>query len=217
MDDTKQVLTPTQQAFFRALAFTRGLQIYLAGGTALALQIHHRTSIDFDCYTQRHFTVGTFRNSCVEHLSGWKWEVLRDVDDTFEINAEPDIHWSCFYYRYPLLESPVMIEGVAVASLKDIAAMKLVAISQRGRRRDFVDMYYLLKRFTLLEILRFTGEKYPEFDIYNGLRGLLYLKDADNDRDSGRARVFDHSVTWEKVRKEITSTVREFQKSGALE
>lgn len=216
MDAIKRVLTPTQQKFFRALAFTRQLRFYLAGGTALALQICHRTSIDFDCYTQRHFRAGILRNACAAHLSDWQWKVLRDVDDTFELNATPDIHWSCFSYPYPLLEQPLLFEGVAVASLRDIAAMKLVAISQRGRRRDFIDMYYLLKRFSLPEILRFTGEKYPEFDMYNGLRGLLYFADADDDRDAGRARVFDRSLTWEEVKEAITDMVREFQKLNAV-
>lgn len=211
------ILTKSRRQFFEELSFTLARGLYLAGGTALALQIGHRASVDFDFYTGRHFKKGTLVELFDLHLKEWKFKVARDEDNTLELNVEPDIHLSCFYYRYPLLEQPRTIARVWVAGLKDIAAMKLVAISQRGTRRDFVDMYYLLQRFTLKEILRFTQEKYPEFDIYNGLRGLLYFKDADEDSALERAMVFDRTLTWAKAKRFITDAVNEFQKSGALE
>lgn len=209
-------ITKSQQAFFAQLGFTKTRGFYLAGGTALALQLGHRASIDFDFYTSRHFKRGTLPIWFLGHLKKITIKVVRDTDDTFEASVDPDIHLSCFYYEYPLLEPPRIIEGVWIASLKDIAAMKLVAISQRGTRRDFIDMYYLLQRFTLKEILRFTQEKYSHFDVYHGLRGLCYFKDADEDPKIERAMVFDKNLTWEKVKKFIIKTLREFQKLRAL-
>ncbi|MBI4276725.1 nucleotidyl transferase AbiEii/AbiGii toxin family protein [Candidatus Uhrbacteria bacterium] len=204
------VLTSSREKFFSQLGFTRTRGIYLAGGTALALQISHRTSVDFDFYSPQHFHSGVLPRFFRTHLKGWKYKIVRNNNDTFEMNVHPDIHVSCFYYEYPLLERPHVVRGVFVAGLKDIAAMKLVAIAQRGKRRDFIDMYYLLQQFSLKEILRFTQEKYSHFDIYYGLRGLLYFKDADDDIAIERAAVFDHALTWRKTKETIEKAVRGF-------
>lgn len=209
-----EVLTRARRIFFEELKFVRKQGLYLAGGTGLALQIGHRESLDFDFYTDRHFQKGTLLRLFRRHLKGWKFKVVREEKDTFELNVEPDIHLSCFFYEYPLLEPPRVISGIPVAGLKDIAAMKLVAIAQRGRRRDFIDIYYLLQKFTLKETLRFAQEKYSDFDIYFGLRGLLYFKDADSDLAIERSVIFDRRLTWLKIKREIIRIVREFQKSS---
>lgn len=96
--------------------------------------------------------------------------------------------------------------------IEDIAAMKLVAISQRGKRRDFVDMYYLMQKLGLENILTLTEKKFPEFDIYSGLRGLLYFSDADQDREISRIKVFDKKLSWKKTKDYIQKKVSELQK-----
>src|SRR3989344_2826381 len=140
-----EVLGRERLKLFYELSFLSKAGCYLAGGTALALQMGHRTSVDFDFYTKKHFQKNTLTNLFQDNLSNWPIKIIRDFDNTFEIQAGKDIHLSCFYYQYPLLEKCVDISGVKIASVADIAAMKLVAISQRGKRRDFVDMYYLVK------------------------------------------------------------------------
>lgn len=206
------VLTRTQAHFFSQLSWTRKLGMYLAGGTALALQIGHRTSEDFDFYIQHHFAADELMSQFRFYLfPRIPFKDVRNFTDTLEINAPPDIHVTCFYYEYPLLRPSIEIEGVAVSSIQDIAAMKMIAITQRGRHRDFIDVYYLFQLFSLQEILRWTHEKYPTFDSYSGLRGLLYFDDAENDPDPNRVKLFDTSVTWKKVKKTITETVRNYQ------
>lgn len=214
MQDQHDVLTKSQQTFFAQLGFTRSRGLYLAGGTALALQIRHRRSVDFDFYTAKHFKRGTLARLFHARLKAYTLSIVRDERDTFELNVEPDIHLSCFYYGYPLLENPRPIQGVQITGLKDIAAMKIIAIAQRGRRRDFIDMYYLLQQFSLKEILRFTHEKYSHFDIYHGLRGLLYFEDADHDPNIERSMVFDRTLRWQNVKRFIIDTVKEFQKTA---
>ncbi|MBI4272533.1 nucleotidyl transferase AbiEii/AbiGii toxin family protein [Candidatus Uhrbacteria bacterium] len=211
------VLTLPQARFFSQLSWTKKSGMYLAGGTALALQIGHRTSVDFDFYAQQHFRKGTLPRQFQKHIvDHWQAKVTRDEEDTFDLIAKPDIHVSCFYYEYPLIAHYVYIHGVAVASLKDIAAMKLIAIAQRGRHRDFVDMYYLLGIFSLQDMIRFALEKYPLYDYFFFLRGLLYFKDAEEDDDIDRVKLFDTSVTWKKVKKTITEIVRNYQLKQAV-
>ncbi|MGH2569524.1 MAG: nucleotidyl transferase AbiEii/AbiGii toxin family protein [Bacteroidota bacterium] len=206
-DFTSKVLSVPQREFFGRLGFTRAMGLYLAGGTALALQIGHRRSVDFDFYSQKHFTKGEIAERFQRGLGKGKRKIIRDIDDTFEVNARPGIRVSCFYYRYPLLKKPGVVNGVLVASLEDIAAMKIVAISQRGARRDFVDIFYLLRLFSLKKIFDFTRKKYPKFDIHHGLRGLLYFKDADEDVAAERALVFDRNLAWSTIKGDIVKAV----------
>lgn len=196
----------------KQLKFVREFKMYLAGGTALALQLGHRTSVDFDFYTPQKFKSGKLLPYFLERLGNYNLRVIRDIDNTFELNIN-DVHLSCFYYPYKLVdEGKVIVSGVTIATIEDVAAMKLVAITQRGLRRDFVDMYYLLKKFGLQKILELTGKKYPEFDIYNGLRGLVYFHDADNDREVSRIEIFDKDFDWGKVKKFIERQVFDFQR-----
>lgn len=206
-----EVLGGERSKLFYELSFLSKAGCYLAGGTALALQLGHRTSVDFDFYIKKHFKKNTLSDLFQDNLAHWPLKILRDFDDTFEIQAGKDIHLSCFYYRYSPLEKYIDISGVKVASIADIAAMKLVAISQRGKRRDFVDMYYLIKDFGLKKIIDWTSQKYPHFDIYSGLRGLLYFEDADNDAEIMRIKVFDKSVKWPLVKKFIKREAQKFQ------
>lgn len=204
---TSKVLSAPQRGFFNKLGFAKALGLYLAGGTALALQIGHRRSVDFDFFTQKHFKKGELAEHFQPALRELKRKIIRDVNDTFEISAQPDIHVSCFYYQHSLLRKPRLINGVLFASLEDIAAMKIIAITQRGSRRDFVDFHYLLRQFSLKEIFRFTQEKHPEFDVHHGMRALLYFKDADEDVATSRALVFDRDLTWPKTKREIVKAV----------
>lgn len=198
---------------FKQLGFTNELKMYLTGGTALALQIGHRTSVDFDFYTQKKFKKGELRQIFKINLKGCKLKVVRDIDNTFEINVN-DIYSSCFYYPYKLIKKEIEVENIRIASIEDIAAMKVIAISQRGKKRDFIDMYYLIKLFGLPRILTLTKKKYPEFDIYNGLKGMIYFQDADNDSEISRVKIFDKDLKWRRVKEFIKKEVFDFQKSA---
>lgn len=206
------ILNKEQQKIFEQLGFTANLNLYLAGGTALALQLGHRTSVDFDFYTNNHFNKGTMSEIFQQHLNDkTKFKVIRDFADTFEIEFPGGVHLSCFFYNYPLLKRPVIFLGLKIASLEDIAAMKLIAISQRGKRRDFIDSYYLIQKFGLEKILKLTEKKYPHFDIYNGLRGLLYFSDAENDKEVLRIKVLNSAISWPEIKKYIVNEVKKVQ------
>jgi hypothetical protein len=85
-------------------------------------------------------------------------------------------------YRYPLLRPPREAEGLRLAALEDIAAMKLAAVAQRGSKKDFVDVFALGRRFGLGDMLRFYGEKYRVADVGHVLVALAYFDDADRER-----------------------------------
>lgn len=211
-----EILDSSRQKLFYKLSFSKKMGLYLAGGTALAFYLNHRTSVDFDFYTQKHFKKEEFSKILKKNLPDWSFKIIRDYDDTFEIEFKKGIRLSCFYYPYQLLKKPINIDGVLVASLNDLAAMKLVAVSQRGKQRDFIDIYYLIQQYGLPRLLNITQQKYSEFDVYNGLRGLLYFNDAEQSKDISRIRIFDKKLTWSKVKKYIFNQVKNFQKYSKI-
>jgi hypothetical protein len=91
---------------------------------------------------------------------------------------------SFFCYGYPLLDAPCVHRGVRVASLLDIALMKITAVSQRGRKRDFIDLYFVCQAgYDLGALLKRIPEKYVtlSYPSYHLLRALAYFDDAEND------------------------------------
>ena len=154
---------------------------FLAGGSALALHLGHRISLDLDFFSMRDYSMPELlaRLQSLGRLS-----TESQSPDTFvgELNG---VKLSFFTYPYPLLGEVEICEGVGIASTLDIALMKIAAIGQRGRKRDFVDLYHLCRQgFTLDELLRDMPRKFPniEYPSYHLLRALTYFDDAEADQ-----------------------------------
>lgn len=209
-----EVLDGTREDLLRSLSFTRKDKLYLAGGTALAFYLNHRTSRDFDFYSPKEFPEKKLVKTFLDKFSKHQLEVLRDKGNTFHLSIG-GISLSCFYYPYGLIRELTEFAGVYVASLEDIAAMKVVAIVQRGTYRDFIDIYYLLEIFGLSKILSWALEKYPSYSKLMVLKGLIYFEDAEKNikLEKKRIRIFDRSLIWKKVKKYITDEVIKYQKS----
>ena len=198
-----KILDPKRKKLLSKLGFLNKQGFYMAGGTALALQIGHRTSLDFDFYTEEKFDPKKLREKFDKKFK--KVQEIYIAEDTLGLDAD-GIKMSFFRYSYRLIRSYVQMEDICLASKEDIAAMKILAISQRGKRRDFIDMYFLIKEFGLREIIEFTKEKYPMFNIYVGLQGLLYFKDADEDSEKQRFKMLQKADWW-RIKKYIIREV----------
>ena len=190
------VLNKERAKLLKKLGFLRKQGFYLAGGTALALQIGHRTSLDFDFYTERSFDPRKLRGEFDKIFK--KVREIYIAEGTLGLEVD-NIMMSFFKYPYPLIKPLQKLEIVDVASLEDIAAMKIIAISQRGKKRDFIDTYFLMKILGLREIIEYTKEKYPRFNIYIGLQGLIYFKDADEDLEKDRFRLLK-DINWKEIK-----------------
>jgi len=201
------VLSKKQIYLLKKLGFLEKYGFYLAGGTALALQIGHRASLDFDFYTEKKFDSRKLREEFDKRFK--EVQEIYIAGDTLGLSVD-GIGVSFFRYPYPLIKSCRETEGVLLASVEDIAAMKILAISQRGRRRDFIDIYFLIKEFGLKQITEFIKEKYPMFNVYVGLQGLTYFKDADEDPEKKRYKLFK-KVRWSEVKKFIIKEVNRFK------
>jgi len=156
---------------------------YLAGGTALALMLGHRKSIDFDWFTPNEFEPGIL----LRDLSALgKVKVAETKKGTFHGFLD-GIRVTWLRYPNPLLKPLISVEevpGLRLASLTDIAVMKWVAVSQRGARKDFIDLYCLCRQgCNLADLLALLPEKYPGADInyYHLVKSLSYFDDAERE------------------------------------
>ena len=206
-----EILSANQLNILKKLNFLPS-GMYLAGGTALALQLGHRTSLDLDFYTKSHFDGNALLGQFRKKFS--RVTISRNLKDTLIVDIE-GVSFSAFYYQYDLLKPTSLYTTIQVASVEDIAAMKMTAVSMRGKSRDFIDVYYLLRKFSLKEILAFTLKKYPMYQSMAILKGLIYFEDADSEEDVKRGiRIFDRNFDWQSVKREITSKVEEYQISA---
>ena len=175
----------------------------LVGGTALALQLGHRSSIDLDLF-------GT-----IEEDTNLTTEVLERIGPTIpgKCSACIKTYRVCGvktdivgYDRYPWIDAPVIEDGLRLASPKDIAAMKVNAIQGRGTRKDFVDMYFLIHRYGLDQVMQFYKAKYPEHSEYRAMLSLTYFEDAEQ---APMPEMFV-DVSWEKMKQEILKAVEAY-------
>ena len=84
-------------------------------------------------------------------------------------------------YKYDWIDTPVEEDGIRLAGVKDIAAMKVAAIIGRGTKKDFIDLYFLLKQYSLKEILNLYLQKYPDGSLFIAMKSLSYFEDAEAD------------------------------------
>jgi hypothetical protein len=160
---------------------------YLVGGTSLALQIGHRNSIDIDLFTNISFEtselIELLRESFIVEVSYQK-----ATNNLFAfIN---DIKTDFIRHDYELIKQPQMEEGITFLGMEDIAAMKVNAIINSGKRlKDFVDIYFLLEHFSLNEIISFFEKKYPHMNPLIALKSLSYFNDIDPEMDPPKLRV----------------------------
>lgn len=179
----------------------------LVGGTALALQYGHRTSVDLDFF-------GSFGNE-----EDKLFTVLQPYAEVRRVKDSPNIKIFFMddvkvdfvnYSIYSWLDDAVEEDGLRLASPKDIAAMKINAIEGRGSKKDFIDIYFLLQHYSLDEILQFYSQKYPNYSIYRALMSLTYFADADP-KDTPTLFM---DATWDEMKTFIKQKVVEYERSA---
>ena len=170
-------------------------ELRLVGGTALALQYGHRSSIDLDFFGK----VEADSDSITEMLKTHGELRIYKVSKNINIYSVNGIKVDIVNYSYPWIDEPIVEEGLILASPKDIAAMKINAIEGRGTKKDFIDVNELLKHFTLQQILDFHSEKYPDASVLRSIMSLSYFEDAE---EQPMPKMFT-SDTWDRIKDNI--------------
>lgn len=201
-----QTVLPNTLELMRTLMFQPELeQTRLVGGTALALQYGHRQSVDLDFFG--HVTEDTdeltlslsetFSNitkrNCTKHIKGYMLNGIK-VD--------------IVNYDYPWIDAPVVEEGLRLASPKDIAAMKVNAVIGRGTKKDFIDVYFLLRHYSFEELISFYMKKYAEASEYRALLSMTYFEDAESDP----MPYMYEDVSWDSMKNRIRQEVENYMR-----
>lgn len=180
-------------------------QFYLAGGTALALQLGHRDSIDFDFFLQNEFSNDILFKKIENVFSNYKIVKTQDEKDTLTVKINENIKLSFFTYRYVLVKPLIKTEYFDLASIEDIACMKLSAIVSRYLLKDYVDIYWILHQIKLSDLLILNQHKLQNLDINLVLKSLVYFDD-----------VVPEKITFKNNKDVDFETVKEFLRKEVL-
>ncbi len=196
-----EALTPaTLDAFHLVSRLEFINRFYLAGGTGLAIHFGHRFSVDLDFFSAESDAVGFDQRSALRTLlDDPSLEIIHDKDATFAVIWR-GVGISFFRLNmYPLVKPPLLLEGVPLASVEEIGAMKLAAIIDRGTRKDYVDLYFILQRVSLDSLFQVAAVKYAKVRSFpvSATRALSYFEDAES---QPMPRMIDRTP-WTKMRK----------------
>ncbi len=181
---------PTTLGLLKKLMAVPELSEYnLARGTALSLQIGHRISVDLDFFGSSEIDTISILDTLndlakVKIINQSKAIIILNVD-----GVKVDI----VRYRYPLINPIGVIEDIRLLSLLDIGTIKLAAITNRGRKRDFFDLFFLLRTFSLEHLLEAYKTKYADGSEFLVQKSITYFEDAEDD---DMPMIFDKEITW---------------------
>lgn len=152
---------------------------YLAGGTGAALQLKHRLSLDLVFFTNKDIDTKTLIQKI---KTQGKFSIEREAENTL-IGIFNCTRVSFLKYDFPLLFDLKQARGIKIADLRDIGCMKIDAVSSRGMKRDFVDLFFICREaISLRNLLRLFKKKYKSvnYNMLHILKSLVYFEDAEN-------------------------------------
>ncbi|MBI2552492.1 nucleotidyl transferase AbiEii/AbiGii toxin family protein [Candidatus Uhrbacteria bacterium] len=175
---------------------------YLAGGTGLALHLGHRLSYDLDFFSPKEFSP----QSMIIKLRKAGHFALDSKDKGTVHGQFGGAKLSLLRYPYPLLFRPAQWLGIAIADPRDIGCMKLDAISSRGTRKDFIDLFFLLKTISLKDLLALFEKKYRRvsYNLAHVLKSIVYFEDARSEPEPTMLLPY----SWEKIERLLEQQIK---------
>lgn len=178
-------------------------QFNLVGGTALSLQIGHRKSVDLEMFTQSDFEAAELLAYLND--SGYNPDVKHQYKQTLIVEID-GIKVDFIRFKYAFAQPIRVIDDIRLTQLEDIACMKIDAIAGRGKKKDFCDLYFLLKKFSLKEMMTWYQQMFQHTTIFHVYKSLTWFEDADLDAD---LVVFDPKFNWKEAKKSILTAVQQ--------
>lgn len=182
-----------------------GKHFYLAGGTALALQLGHRRSVDLDLFSPTE-DIPMIRPGLEETLASFN-ATLADSSWGNLVYLVNNVRVGFYGYGYELVGSLIENEGLRLASIEDIALMKLDTLLSRAARKDFYDLYFISQTIPLKQLLDLAPQKYPsvrDFEV-QVVKRLAFFENAENEADPPLLE----PVTWQTVKEYFILQVKE--------
>ncbi|MBK6995806.1 MAG: nucleotidyl transferase AbiEii/AbiGii toxin family protein [Lewinellaceae bacterium] len=174
---------------------------FLVGGTALALQYGHRFSVDLDLFTTEPFDKEALLEVLNQEFSVSVESESKNIYITYINDVKVDFVKVAYPRLFPLIE----MDGIRMLEIRDLAPMKLNAVTGRGTKKDFYDIYFLLKIMPVTEIIDLFRKKFSQHEVFHVIKSLSYFEDAEGYADPV---VFDKNLSWETVKSTIQKAVK---------
>ena len=196
--NTKKVLNKIKKTNFLK-------SFYLTGGSALSLHLGHRESEDLDFFSKDNFDPVRLQQE-IKGLGKLKDVVIQS--GTLNLFLD-QAQLQFLYYPYRLIKPYVRWQEISLSSVIDIACTKLRTIGMRGSKKDFIDIYFLLKTYSLNELFDSLEEKYQgvDYNIPHILKALVYFNDAE----AQPMPRMHKKVPWGEVKKEVTKSAKAYK------
>jgi len=176
----------------------------LAGGTALALQLGHRISIDLDFFSYHSFNANELTKRISSDFRLDK-EFIEIEENTLNCIIN-NIRVQFLTHNYQRVRPDLNDGMIRLYSLSDSAAMKLNAVTNRGAKKDFFDIAALLEVFSLKDMLNFYTKKYNVVNYQHVLKSLSYFEDAESEMNPMCLK----KQNWTTVKKKVSTSVRSY-------
>lgn len=186
-----------------------GDRFYLAGGTALSLQIGHRLSVDLDFFSPTE-DIPTIRTGLEKALAPLN-ATLADSSWGNLVYLAKNVRVGFYGYGYPLVAPLIKTKEARLASIEDIALMKLDALLSRSARKDFYDLYFICQSIPLRQIFDHAPKKYPSVRDFEAqaTKRLVYFENAEVEANPSML----HQVDWQTVKEYFIKQAKEIEQS----
>ena len=178
---------------------------YLAGGTGLALQIGHRDSVDFDFFSFQEINTQKLFDKIIKVFKDYEVLKVLEEENTLNVLIDKKIKLSFLTYKYKMIRKFIEEKDLNIASLEDIACMKLSTITGRASNKDYIDLYFILQKNSLDNLFKKTIKKFPDLDTNLILKSLLYFNDIKNEKINFKN---NNQVEFKAVKKFLEEKVK---------
>ncbi len=193
-----ETISPEMQEVLNGFSTSAiGTRFYLAGGTALALQLGHRKSFDLDFFSPTE-DIPAIRGLLENSLQPFS-PILADSSWGNLVFLALKVRVGFYGYGYPMVGELVQAERTRLASIVDIGLMKLDALLARASRKDFIDLYFICQHIPLRKLLDLAPQKYPfirDFESQS-VRRLVYFDRAEQEEETP---LLQPIITWDEVK-----------------
>lgn len=173
----------------------------LVGGTSLALLWGHRHSVDIDLFSDKNYPLIELEQQ-LSLIEGASLTGKNPIGLAYVIKG---VKCDFLNYPYKFFHPEITEDGIRMAHVEDIIALKLGAIANRGARKDFIDLYYILEKYQLKDLLHFYTRMYNVSEHFSLLKSMIYFEDAE--METTPTLLIEPNLAWDKIKKTIIQKV----------
>ena len=208
----RAIYPATLELLKKLMALPELQDFFLVVGTALALQMGHRISLDIDLFTQQDFDA---QKLFLKLDNQFSISDLTEESNTLNFNitypekSNEIVKIDLIKYPYPLIKPILNVENIRLLSVEDIIPMKLSAVAGRGSKKDFYDIFYFLKTYSFDQMFKLFEKKFPNTNKFHVIKSLTYFDDAEIEPNPQTIE----KIIWNEIKNTIVNEINKMIKA----